>query len=101
MSKQVLPNRQYSIKLHGSGRISLRNRCHLKKIINIKPHTPILNNKIDHCKVITTENVIETEKSSDTPITSKTPAENNTTHKQTLRKSTHKQQPPKRYIEEI
>ena len=43
---EVLPNRQYSIKLHGSGRISLRNRCHLKKIINIKPHTPILNNEI-------------------------------------------------------
>ena len=98
---EVLPNRQYSIKLHGSGRISLRNRCHLKKIINIKPHTPILNNKIDHCKVITKENVIETEKSSDTPITSKTPVENNTTDKQTLRKSTLKRQPPKRYIEEI
>ena len=30
---EVLPNRQYSIKLHGSGRISLRNRSHLKKII--------------------------------------------------------------------
>ena len=68
---------------------------------NIKPHTPILNNKIDHCKVITKENVIETEKSSDTPITSKTPVENNTTDKQTLRKSTCKRQPPKRYIEEI
>lgn len=36
------PHRQYIIKLNGSGRISLRNRMHLKPLLHIPPHTPII-----------------------------------------------------------
>ena len=74
---EVLPNRQCSIKLHGSGRISLRNRCHLKKLITIKPYVPIMNKTTDHYKHITKENISESEKSSDTSVTSKNSVENN------------------------
>lgn len=37
------PHRQYLIKLHGSGRTSLRNRIHIKPLLHVAPHTPILN----------------------------------------------------------
>ena len=40
--------RQYKIKLHGSGRISLCNRIHIKPLLHMKPHLPP---KPDHYSV--------------------------------------------------
>ena len=40
--------RQYKVKMHGSGRISLRNRIHLKPLLHVKSplsHLPNTNNK--------------------------------------------------------
>ena len=37
---EVLPFRQYQVKMHGSGRLSLRNRLHLKPLLHVKPHLP-------------------------------------------------------------
>ena len=37
------PHRQYLIKVDGSGRTSLRNRVHLKPLLHVRPHTPILS----------------------------------------------------------
>lgn len=38
--------RQYKVKLHGSGRISLRNRIHLKPVLHIKPHLPQIQDTV-------------------------------------------------------
>jgi hypothetical protein len=37
-----LPHRQYWVKVDGSGRPSLRNRVHLRPLLHVRPHTPIL-----------------------------------------------------------
>ena len=39
--------RQYLVRMDGSGRISLRNRIHLKPLLHIRPHlpVPIINDK--------------------------------------------------------
>ena len=37
------PHRQYIIKVDGSGRTSMRNHIHLKPLLHVRPHTPILS----------------------------------------------------------
>ena len=36
---EVCPFRQYKVKLHGSGRVTLRNRIHLRPLLVFKPTT--------------------------------------------------------------
>ena len=38
--KKICPFRQYEVIMEGSGRISLRNRIHLRPLLNVKPHIP-------------------------------------------------------------
>ena len=37
---KALPFRQYQVKMHGSGRLSLRNRLHLKPLLHVKSLSP-------------------------------------------------------------
>ena len=41
---EALPFRQYNVRVHGSGRVSLRNRAHLRPILVYKPTTPSTTN---------------------------------------------------------
>ena len=38
--------RQYKVNVRGSGRISLRNRIHLKPVLHIKPHLPQIQDTV-------------------------------------------------------
>ena len=37
---EALPHRQYQVKMDGSGRVSLRNRIHLRPLLHVPPHLP-------------------------------------------------------------
>ena len=39
-----LPFRKYKIKIDGSGRVSIRNRVHLRPLLHEKPHLPSAGN---------------------------------------------------------
>ena len=97
-------NRQYTVKMKGSGRVSLRNQKHLKKLLIAKPHTPLVTTEqtkqhpelpnlnikpIKHPKMPTS-----VQSSADIPS-------NITTENINLPRSTHSRKPPVRYIEEF
>ena len=87
--------------MKGSGRVSLRNRKHLKKLLITKPHIPL----------VTTEQAQQyppLSNSNNKPMTdtmNPNPAQNsvsnNSTENMNLRQSTHTKKPPVRYIEEF
>lgn len=45
---EVLPHRQYTIKLEGSGRVSLRNRRHFRPVHAVNPPLRIPSQSLDH-----------------------------------------------------
>ena len=64
-----LQHRQYLVKMDGSGRISLRNRRHLKLVYVEKPHTPIIQQRVqvEHQKIHNTKTEIESTQEIATP----------------------------------
>lgn len=57
---EVGDHRQYYIKMHGSGRVSLRNRKHLRPLLLCKPTNPIIAKDVLYKYETQTETVNET-----------------------------------------
>ena len=94
-------NRQYTVKMKGSGRVSLRNRKHLKKLLITKPHIPLVTTEqAQQYPPLSNSN---NEPMTDTmnPNPAQNSVSNNSTENMNLRRSTRTKKPPVRYIEEF
>ena len=100
----TLPHRQYTVKMDGSGRLSLRNRKHLCKILITKPVTPYIPMKPQVKTETSAPETIATEHLStpESTIPSITPSVDEClppSPPQLLRRSSRKRQPPARFRE--
>ena len=114
---EVKKNRQYLIRINGSGRVSLRNRRHIQKIVpsmlSTQQNRSIVENNTNEMEAtaLAQEELIDVNDakntgdiSADTTMHMESPCENKTTQNDTtsieLRRSTRTRKPPTRYEDE-